>query len=491
MAPTPFPALLPPFTPAVPAAATTPADSSPSPVSPAPSSPASPTAQPPRQPPPALSPHVPPVAFVAAAAAAAAAAAVAMEGRNTAETQSSPRPKRTSSGTVKSPSPTRIRVLRPARRTATLASEDAPSEKEEYDGQHDDSLDEDYEDELGEHGDTEEKARLQALSANLRARLSYALVKVQNGWATHSLSDLEEMAARAAVAPQLKDAVAANGGGVGANGYPMRLAPASPNQLVIDRDERGRLSTMLETSPNSVSASVARRSSSGGAGAAARQTRHRRATSDPKSYASFWSTSLPYTPPQSSHSSHSFTTDQGYRQKAYTQLQFQPPLSADPKFPVPVPIIANGPPRIAGRGNSPPRSSRGGKTHALSVSPRTRTRVPIAADGLPILGTFSNKIPVGMGGATSPSPTKRKTHHARTPLRKGGDGAAAVVAAAAAAAAELEREEAAQKVSGGSGVKQQSSEADAVESLMFLSSPTTRPRRPWAEDGVMARGKFA
>lgn len=131
--------------------------------------------------------------------------------------------------------------------------------------------------------------------------------------------------------------------------------------------------------------------------------------------------------------------------------------------------------------------------------------VPVRPDGLPVLGTFSNKVPPGIS-RNSTSPTPRRIRPARashersqsgttlippmTP-KQTADAAAAITAAAAAAAEELELEEnngrrgSDSSSSNADEASRQKSEVDAIESLMFLSSPTARSGRTWNDPSDM------
>ncbi|KAK9353146.1 hypothetical protein V1523DRAFT_349851 [Lipomyces doorenjongii] len=306
-----------------------------------------------------------------------------------------------------------------------------------------------------------DKDRIQEISSNLRTRLSYAMMKVQHGWTGQSLDELEQNVKQT---PQLSPNKSPK------PDYPHTLTippsfgsssqlfeytrPENPTmtatQVVIDEDENGHLSTTT-----SMAAAGSKTPSS---------PIHRRGELDSKTYESFWMSHAPGArhaapqPPSSPTSSRSRSRSGGY-----THLQFQPPLSANPNFKTPVPIS---PPR---QRFSPPKSKRG---------------APITPNGLPALGTFSNKLPPSLSSrqSTSPSPSARRKSKPQLHKSQGGVSATvADVAAVAAAAAEFEKEEAEKKRAAAAGETtddRQKSEVDAIESLMFLSSPTTRS---WSE----------
>ncbi|KAK9357912.1 hypothetical protein V1504DRAFT_397978 [Lipomyces starkeyi] len=310
-----------------------------------------------------------------------------------------------------------------------------------------------------------DKDRIQEISSNLRTRLSYAMMKVQHGWTGQSLDELEQNVRQSPQRSPYKSPKP---------DYPhtLTIPPSlgSPSQLfeytrpnnptltathvVIDEDENGHLSTTT-----SMAAADSKTPS----------PVHRRGELDSKTYESFWMNhapgarhAAPQPPPSSPTSSRSRSRSGGY-----THLQFQPPLSANPNFKTAVPITS--PPR---QKFSPVKSKRGARG------------APITPSGLPALGTFSNKLPPSLSSrqSTSPSPSARRKNKPQLHKSQGGVSATvADVAAVAAAAAEFEKEEAEKKrvAAAGEGTDdRQKSEVDAIESLMFLSSPTTRS---WSE----------
>ncbi|KAK9372723.1 uncharacterized protein V1513DRAFT_451356 [Lipomyces chichibuensis] len=307
-----------------------------------------------------------------------------------------------------------------------------------------------------------DKDRIQEISSNLRTRLSYAMMKVQHGWTGQSLEELEQNVNQSPQRALYKSPKP---------DYPHTLTippsfgssaqlfeytrPDNPTvtatQVVIDEDENGHLSTttsMAAADSNTPSPI------------------HRRGDLDSKTYESFWmshATGARQAAPQPP-TSPAATSRSRSRSGGYTHLQFQPPLSANPNFKTPVPITS--PPR---QKFSPAKSKRG---------------APITPNGLPALGTFSNKLPPSLSfrQSTSPSPSARRKSKPQLHKSQGGVSATvADVAAVAAAAAEFEKREAEKKRAAAAGEgtdDRQKSEVDAIESLMFLSSPTTRS---WSE----------
>ncbi|KAJ8104301.1 hypothetical protein POJ06DRAFT_244179 [Lipomyces tetrasporus] len=309
-----------------------------------------------------------------------------------------------------------------------------------------------------------DKDRIQEISSNLRTRLSYAMMKVQHGWTGQSLDELEQTV-KPQSSPQQSPYKPPKPDYSHTLTVQPSIAPSSQlfeytrsdssqmtaTQVVIAEDENGHLSTT--TSMSTVDSK-------------APSPFHRRRESDSKTYDSFWMSHSPSSrqaPPGTPSSPTSSKSRP--RSGGYAHLQFQPPLSADPNYSAPVPIAAS---------SSPPR-------HKFSP-PKSKGGAPITPSGLPALGTFSNKLPPSLSSrqSTSPSPSTRRRSKQLHKSQVVMSATVADVAAVAAAAAELEKAEAEKKRSAAGDVadNRQKSEVDAIESLMFLSSPTTRS---WSE----------
>ncbi|KAK9239500.1 hypothetical protein V1525DRAFT_386572 [Lipomyces kononenkoae] len=312
-----------------------------------------------------------------------------------------------------------------------------------------------------------DKDRIQEMSSNLRTRLSYALLKVQHGWTGQSLDELEQNVIPSpqhspykSPKPDYPHTLTIAPSSFGSSSKLFELdnsPPLKAAQVVINEDENGHLSTTtaISTADSKPPSSPTRRRGELGS----------------KTYESFWMDQAPGSrhhvashPLSSSPPTYSRSRS---RSAGYTHVQFQPPLSANPNFKTPVPILAP---------TSPSRQK--------FSPPKSKGAAPVTPDGLPALGTFSNKLPPSLSSrqSTSPSPSARRR---AKPLQHKSQSAisatVADVAAAASAAAELEKEEAEKKRAATAREgpdDRQKSEVDAIESLMFLSSPTTRT---WSE----------
>ncbi|KAK9366747.1 hypothetical protein V1509DRAFT_582580 [Lipomyces kononenkoae] len=315
-----------------------------------------------------------------------------------------------------------------------------------------------------------DKDRIEEISSNLRTRLSYAMLKVQHGWTGQSLDELEQNVKPSpqhspykspkpdyphtlTIAPSLGRASKLFEY-AGLNNSPQLKAA----QVVIDEDENGHLSTTTSTATADIKSPSS--------------PTHMRQDLGSKTYDPFW---MDEAAPGSRHhvSSHPLSSPASSRSRSrsggYTHLQFQPPLSANPNFKTPVQIMTTSPPPSRQK-FSPPKSKGG---------------APITPDGLPALGTFSNKLPPSLSSrqSISPSPSsRRKGKPLQHTSQSGISATVADVAAVAAAAAEIEKEEAEKNKRAAAATEgaddRQKSEVDAIESLMFLSSPTTRS---WSE----------
>ncbi|KAK9464986.1 hypothetical protein V1512DRAFT_211862 [Lipomyces arxii] len=307
-----------------------------------------------------------------------------------------------------------------------------------------------------------DKEKMQEISLNLRKRLSYAMLKVQNGWTSQSIDEIEQTVKNTSPRGSPLKSPKPD--------YPQKLTAPQPvtttsqllsmsqdspritaTHVVIDEDEHGRLSTT--TSMTTVDSS----GSPGQSRDSIEVVKH------DKTYESFW---LNHTPQDANAPHIQLLKPRPILQFAkpkptYTTLKFQPPLSADPNYDAPVPII------VKRQKTPPPRKA------APAISDGG---FPITANGLPALGTFSNKVPPALNNRTSTSPSpssRRKSKSSYNKVRSDSLSnvtGVAVVAAAAAAAAELEKEEAIRT----EPASRQRSEVDAIESLIFLSSPTGR-----------------
>ncbi|KAK9452931.1 hypothetical protein V1511DRAFT_447377, partial [Dipodascopsis uninucleata] len=328
--------------------------------------------------------------------------------------------------------------------------------------------------------------KIQEISSNLRTRLSYAMLKVQNGWTTRSLEEIEQ---------KVKEPSSQNSPGTEFSrpDYPHRISIspslAASSQLyhlsrsdkaadsviaathvIIDTDREGRLSTttaITTTGPAPNSSTLTRHVNTTSKGSPTKGSSSIYSHPISRSYSSV-------SPSRSISPDVVQSGDHILKKELYSPSHRQQEASG-----------------------SPTQSA----TSIVSV-PHTPTRmrttkskggVPITPEGLPVLGTFSNKIPPSLA-RFSPSPSKRKgktnsgSHSTQNYDRSDRihTGTSAVVAAAAAAAAELEKEEK-QRMGyqkdntsrlGNNAKQRQISEAEAIESLMFLSSPTTRS---WSE----------
>ncbi|KAK7203438.1 hypothetical protein BZA70DRAFT_297204 [Myxozyma melibiosi] len=409
--------------------------------------------------------------------------------------------------------------------------------------------------------------RIQQISENLRARLSLAMLKVQHGWTDQSLEELEQTAAksprqrdhprRMSIPPQTSaetttprpaswagfaDHKRTNSAPPAANGN--LVSPRAPAASYYHQQQTTGLPPHSQQNPTSVSPSFY---------APPTQSSpvyyYQQAHPPPPPFANYNEQQVyyeqqrlydqqvyeeqlrryeqqlrlaKYREPDFLHdtdAAHERERQMPYYSSHLKNTSLPPPLPPQQRYYVPpVPPPGYRPASFASpQPQSPEHHRRGsvsrGRKSQSSLSPeiahsrlspiQTSTGVPVRPDGLPVLGTFSNKVPPGIArNSTSPSPRKAKPnkttrarphsgHSTFPPLtsKQTADAAAAITAAAAAAAEELKKEELSGRRRGSDSssssntdeASRQKSEVDAIESLMFLSSPTARSGRTWKE----------
>ncbi|KAK9460649.1 uncharacterized protein V1516DRAFT_686304 [Lipomyces oligophaga] len=333
--------------------------------------------------------------------------------------------------------------------------------------------------------------RIHELSTNLRTRLSYAMLKVQNGWASQSLDEIEHNVSSSPNSSPVKS----NRG----NSFSQQISTSSPRLLsisgsfsgspeqpyartrvVVDERGHGSVADSFESSPESMNGH--KRTASAPA-----HTSSTRTVPVKSSLALDTDTSLDH-----AHFSHR-------RNSASTALRFSMATSS-----------RNG--TASTHPTSRPASSGTTQYPAPNMTIKTKGGVAISpASGLPVLGTFSNKVPPGVTRkSTSPTPNRRKSksqHYQQqrntnvslpvTTAQQRAD-AAAVMAAAAVVAAARDLKSDIQKsplqtntvlsgdsrrsITGDDDASRKKSEVEAIESLMFLSSPTARSIQSWGDN---------